>query len=183
MPVPGTKQVAIYARVSTDQQTVENQALTEVASRHGWEVVSTFADEGVNAAKGRSGRPGFDAFCTGIACCYFNLVMSWSADRAGRSLQNLVSFLGELHRKRIDPKSATPSPFLLNPGFCHRASCSRPAGSNRLERSPRRDEPGTPCRSAPTRSSSAPSGRRSAVCYPPSLSALGLSSGSANQRR
>ena len=168
---PGQSRWRSTPGVSTDQRTVENQALTEVASRHGWELVSTFADKGVNATKGRSRRPGFDAFCTGIACRYFNLVMSWLADRARRSLQNLVSFLGGLHRKQIDPKSATPSPFLLNPGFCHRASCSRPAGSNRLERSPRRDEPGTPCRSGPTRSSSAPSGRRSAVCCPPSLSA------------
>ena len=30
------------------------------------------------------------------------MVMAWSVDRLGRSLQNLIEFLGELHGKRVD---------------------------------------------------------------------------------
>jgi DNA invertase Pin-like site-specific DNA recombinase len=32
----------------------------------------------------------------------FDLVMAWSVDRLGRSLQDLVGFLGEIHALRID---------------------------------------------------------------------------------
>ena len=40
------RRAAIYARVSTDQQTVENQLqeLQAVAERAGWEVVATYND-------------------------------------------------------------------------------------------------------------------------------------------
>ena len=32
----------------------------------------------------------------------FDLVAAWSVDRLGRSLQDLIGFLGELHAKHID---------------------------------------------------------------------------------
>ncbi len=43
------KRAVIYARVSTDGQTVDNQLaeLQLVAERHGWDVVATYLDEGV----------------------------------------------------------------------------------------------------------------------------------------
>jgi DNA invertase Pin-like site-specific DNA recombinase len=55
--------VALYARVSTDGQTTENQrlALEAVAQRRGWEVVQTYQDNGISGAKGRDKRPAFDA--------------------------------------------------------------------------------------------------------------------------
>jgi DNA invertase Pin-like site-specific DNA recombinase len=94
---------ALYARVSTDGQTVENQllALQAVAERHGWEVVATFTDEGISGAKGRDKRPAFDALCKGIARKEFDIVAAWSVDRLGRSLQDLVTFLGELNAKAL----------------------------------------------------------------------------------
>lgn len=63
------KRVAIYARVSTDGQTVENQLreLQAVAERHGWEIVKTFSDNGISGANGRDKRPALDALCNGIA--------------------------------------------------------------------------------------------------------------------
>ena len=51
---------ALYLRVSTDGQTVENQRrdLLAVAERHGWEIVTVFADEGVSGAThNRDERP------------------------------------------------------------------------------------------------------------------------------
>lgn len=98
------KRVALYLRVSTSEQTVENQRreLESVAGRHGWTIVATFADEGVSGAKGRDQRAGFDALCKGVARRDFELVAAWSVDRLGRSLQDLVAFLGELHGKGVD---------------------------------------------------------------------------------
>jgi DNA invertase Pin-like site-specific DNA recombinase len=96
--------VALYVRVSTDGQTVENQRreLEAVAERHGWHVVRVFADEGISGAKGRDKRPGFDALCRGIARREFDMAAAWSVDRLGRSLQDLVGFLAELHAKGCD---------------------------------------------------------------------------------
>ena len=96
--------IAIYARVSTDGQTVENQLreLEAVAKRNKWAVVETFTDNGVSGAKGRDQRPGFDRLCKGVTRRDFDMVAAWSVDRLGRSLQHLVGFLGELQAKDVD---------------------------------------------------------------------------------
>ena len=98
------KQVALYLRVSTTEQTVENQQreLEAVAQRHDWSVVATFSDARISGTKGRDKRPGYDRLCRGIARREFDLVAAWSVDRLGRSLQELVEFLGELHGKGVD---------------------------------------------------------------------------------
>ncbi len=90
--------VAIYLRVSTDSQTTENQRreLEAVAAGRGWEVVSVFEDAGISGAKGRDQRPAFDSLCKGAARRDFDMVAAWSVDRLGRSLQDLVGFLGDL---------------------------------------------------------------------------------------
>ena len=99
-----TKRVAIYARVSTDSQTVENQLqeLQAVAQRQGWVVVTVLTDEGISGAKGRDKRPGYDALLKGIARKEYQQIMAWSVDRLGRSLPDLVSFLNEAHAKDVD---------------------------------------------------------------------------------
>jgi DNA invertase Pin-like site-specific DNA recombinase len=99
-----SKRVALYLRVSSTQQTVENQQreLEAVAERHGWCVVAVFTDAGISGTKGRDKRPGYDRLCHGIARREFDKVAAWSVDRLGRSLQELVAFLGELHAKNID---------------------------------------------------------------------------------
>jgi DNA invertase Pin-like site-specific DNA recombinase len=96
--------VAIYTRVSTDHQTTENQEreLREIAERMGWTVVEVYKDQGVSGAKGRNGRPAFDALCKDAARRRFDMIMAWSVDRLGRSLQDLVAFLSELHALGID---------------------------------------------------------------------------------
>lgn len=99
-----SKRVALYLRVSTDQQTIENQRceLRTVAGRHGWQIITEFADEGISGAKGRDRRPGFDKLYKAIARREVDLVAAWSVDRLGRSLQDLVGFLGELQAKGVD---------------------------------------------------------------------------------
>jgi DNA invertase Pin-like site-specific DNA recombinase len=99
-----SKRIALYLRVSTAEQTVENQQreLEAVAERHGWNVVAVFTDAGISGTKGRDKRPGYDCLCRGIARREFDQVSAWSVDRLGRSLQDLVAFLGELHAKNVD---------------------------------------------------------------------------------
>lgn len=99
-----TKRVALYLRVSTDEQTLENQrqALMAVAGRNGWDVVETFEDDGVSGSKGRDRRPGFDALCRAVTRRDVDMVAAWSVDRLGRSLTHLVTFLGELRDKGVD---------------------------------------------------------------------------------
>ena len=48
------RRVALYLRVSTSEQTTNNQRreLEAVAERHGWHVVSIFEDAGISGAKG-----------------------------------------------------------------------------------------------------------------------------------
>lgn len=95
----GPLRVAIYSRVSTDVQTTENQEreLREIAERSGWSVVKVYRDHGVSGAKSRQDRPAFDALCKDAARRQFDLIAAWSVDRLGRSLQDLVNFLQDVH--------------------------------------------------------------------------------------
>jgi DNA invertase Pin-like site-specific DNA recombinase len=98
------RRVAIYARVSTGAQTVQNQLreLREIADRHGWIVAAEFTDNGISGAKNREQRPGLDKMLKAVARREIDLVAAWSVDRLGRSLQDLLGFLGELHAKHVD---------------------------------------------------------------------------------
>ena len=98
------KRAAIYARVSTDGQTTENQLreLRVVAERNGWQLVQEFVDNGISGAKGREHRPAFDALWKGAIRREFDVVMVWAVDRLGRSLAHLVTFLSEIHAKKVD---------------------------------------------------------------------------------
>jgi DNA invertase Pin-like site-specific DNA recombinase len=85
------KRAAIYVRVSTDEQTVENQLarLTEVAEARGWQIIHTYRDV-ASGAKGRDKRPGLDAMLKDAQRGKFNVLMAWSIDRLGRSLKGLL---------------------------------------------------------------------------------------------
>src|SRR4051812_28054570 len=96
--------VAIYTRVSTGGQTTENQLreLRAVAAREGHQVIAEFTDEGISGAKGREQRPGLHALLQGVTRRDFDKVMAWSVDRLGRSLPDLLTFMGELKAKSVD---------------------------------------------------------------------------------
>lgn len=98
------KKAALYLRVSTGEQTTENQRreLEAVAERTGWEVVEVYEDHAVSGAKGRDRRPEFDRLLKDAARRRFDVVAVWSVDRLGRSLPHLVSFLDELHALKVD---------------------------------------------------------------------------------
>jgi len=98
------KRAAIYLRVSTLDQTTSNQEheLRQAAERAGWQVAKIYKDHGISGAKGRNGRPAFDALCRDATKRQFHVVMAWNVDRLGRSLKDLVAFLSELHALGID---------------------------------------------------------------------------------
>jgi DNA invertase Pin-like site-specific DNA recombinase len=99
-----TKKIAIYARVSTDKQTCENQ-LTELratAERMGYTVVAEFVDSGISGMKTRQDRPALDSLLKSATKRNFDMIMCWSIDRLGRSLQNLVEILNEMQTMKID---------------------------------------------------------------------------------
>jgi DNA invertase Pin-like site-specific DNA recombinase len=98
------KRVALYLRVSTNEQTTRNQRreLHAVAERHGWNIVATYEDAGVSGSKGRDERPGFDQLMKAVARREFDMVAAWSVDRLGRSLADLLAFLTDLHAKSVD---------------------------------------------------------------------------------
>jgi DNA invertase Pin-like site-specific DNA recombinase len=97
------KRVAIYIRVSTSKQDTDNQRreLEAVAKRSGWEIVRVYEDAGISGAKGRDQRPGLDAMMKGVNSKEFDLVASWSVDRLGRSLTDLLNILQALHEKGV----------------------------------------------------------------------------------
>src|SRR6478735_5144553 len=107
------KRIGIYLRVSTDNQTTENQA---VANRSGWDVVGVYEDAGISGAKGRDKRPGLDRLLKDVTARKVNMIAAWSVDRLDRSLQDLVGMLNDLqavgcdlylHQQALD--TSTPS--------------------------------------------------------------------------
>ena len=98
------KTAAIYARVSTNGQTTDNQVreLRRAAKRHGWKISAEYIDRGISGAKGRDKRPELDKLLKAANRRDFSIIMAWSVDRLGRSLQHLVGFLDEIHAKGVD---------------------------------------------------------------------------------
>ena len=70
-------------------------------NRAGWEIVHVYRDHGISGAKGRDKRPAFDALHKAAARREFDIVMAWSVDRLGRSLQDLVAFLSSSSTGRL----------------------------------------------------------------------------------
>lgn len=99
-----SKRVALYARVSTDSQTVENQLaeLRAVAVHKGWVVVGEYTDQGISGSKGRDKRPAFDKVLKGAVRGEYDTIAAWSVDRLGRSLQDLIAFLSDIHACGVD---------------------------------------------------------------------------------
>ncbi len=98
------RKAVIYSRVSTNEQTVENQlkVLREVAEKRGLEVVREISDEGISGAKGRDERPGFDELIKGSVKNEWDIILVWDVSRLGRSLKHLVSFLEDIQSAHCD---------------------------------------------------------------------------------
>lgn len=86
---------AVYARVSTIEQTAENQLLElrrYVAAR-GWELVE-YVDTGLSGAKDR--RPALDRLISDSRKRRIDVLVCWRLDRLGRSLRHLIALLDDL---------------------------------------------------------------------------------------
>ena len=70
--------------------------------RSGFATGAVFCDEGISGAKGRDKRPAFDALLKGIARRDFDQIACFSVCRIGRSLPDLIHFLGDIQAKGVD---------------------------------------------------------------------------------
>ena len=92
---------AIYCRVSSDTQTVDNQLLELQAfvTARSWTLAGEFRDEGVSGSKDR--RPALDRLMAEARRGRVDVICVWSLDRFGRSLSHVVAAVQELHERGI----------------------------------------------------------------------------------
>lgn len=97
-----TKRVAIYARVSTDRQTNENQMLDlqRYCAGRGWAVVEKFVDDGLSGSK--KNRPQLDRLMEFVREGRCDCVLVWRYDRFARSGSHLVNTLETWRECRVD---------------------------------------------------------------------------------
>lgn len=95
--------VGLYLRVSTADQTTDNQRieLERVAAQRGWKVAEAYVDHGISGAKGRDQRPAFDRMCRDASQGKLDLIAAWSIDRLGRSLSHVAGFMADLTAQRV----------------------------------------------------------------------------------
>ena len=100
------KKCALYARVSTPDQHVENQLLDlrKLAAQRGFEVVREYCDRGISGSKSR--RPGLDAMMADARRGEFSVLMVAAFDRIARSTKNFLEIVDELHELGIEFVSA-----------------------------------------------------------------------------
>ena len=98
-----TKRVVIYARVSTLDQTVDNQLieLRDHCSKMGWEIVKEYVDEGLSGTLSREKRPSFNAMIKDGFRKKFDTVVCWDISRIGRSMKELIMFLSDMKDRGI----------------------------------------------------------------------------------
>lgn len=99
--------VAIYTRVSTSEQSCENQIpeLLAYCQREGLEVFKIYKDEGISGAK--ASRPGLDAMLQDMRARKFSRIVVWKLDRLGRSLVNAVQVMRECDNLGVKVISTT----------------------------------------------------------------------------
>jgi DNA invertase Pin-like site-specific DNA recombinase len=96
------KTVAIYARVSTADQTSAQQlqVLRDHCVKAGYKVAGEFIDEGESALK--SNRPEYLRLLEGARKRKFNTILVYKLDRFSRSLKELVNRMAELKAFGVD---------------------------------------------------------------------------------
>lgn len=88
---------ALYARVSTADQTCDNQLLElrQYVAARGWTLHREYVDAGVSGAKEK--RPALDELLTDAKRRRFDVLVCWRLDRLGRNLRHLVTLLEDFH--------------------------------------------------------------------------------------
>jgi DNA invertase Pin-like site-specific DNA recombinase len=90
------QRVALYARVSTTDQTAENQILElrSYAVARGWIVTAEYVDTGVSGST--TSRPQLDAMIRSARRRQIDAIVTWRLDRLGRNLQHLITLLDDI---------------------------------------------------------------------------------------
>jgi DNA invertase Pin-like site-specific DNA recombinase len=102
-----SKRVAMYLRVSTNLQTVENQRieLDKYCERQGWTIAKVYEDSGYSGSK--SDRPALNEMLKDSAKGKFDVVVVWKIDRLARSTTDLLNILMTLKNGGVDFVSTT----------------------------------------------------------------------------
>jgi DNA invertase Pin-like site-specific DNA recombinase len=112
---------AIYARVSTPEQCLDNQLydLREMASRRGYEIVHEYTDIGSGS---KTRRAGLDALLADAHRRRFDIVLVAAFDRVARSVKHFLTVVDELSdlgiefisaRENIDTSGAMGRMFIV----------------------------------------------------------------------
>ena len=90
------QRVGLYARVSTKDQTSQNQVLDlrRYCDQRGWQIVAEQIDDGFKSTK--EDRPALNAIMQMARQGKFDALLVWRYDRFARSLSHLVNTLEEL---------------------------------------------------------------------------------------
>ena len=97
------RKVAIYTRVSTLDQTINNQLieLRDHCSKMGWEIVKEYADGGLSGTLSRDKRPALNSLIKDAYRKRFDSVVCWDISRIGRSIKELILFLSDMKDRGI----------------------------------------------------------------------------------
>ena len=96
------KRIAIYARVSTTDQSTDSQLLDlrRYVSERGWNIFKEYVDEGISGTK--DSRPALNELMNDARKRRFDVVLVWRFDRFARSTKHLILALEEFKNLGID---------------------------------------------------------------------------------
>jgi len=94
--------VALYTRVSTNDQSVEMQTsdLKRYCAQRGFEVFKEYSDQGISGVKDK--RPALDELMSDAKKKKFDAVLCWRFDRMARSTKHLITALEEFRHLGIE---------------------------------------------------------------------------------
>jgi len=97
-----TPRVALYARVSTTDQSTDSQLLDlrRYVSERGWNIFKEYVDEGISGTK--DSRPALNELMNDAKKRRFDVVLVWRFDRFARSTKHLILALEEFKNLGID---------------------------------------------------------------------------------
>jgi len=99
---PHSTRVAIYARVSTTDQSTDSQLLDlrRYVRERGWDIFREYVDEGISGTK--DSRPALNELMDDARKRRFDVVLVWRFDRFARSTKHLILALEEFKNLGID---------------------------------------------------------------------------------
>jgi DNA invertase Pin-like site-specific DNA recombinase len=99
---PSTKRAALYARVSTNDQSTDLQldGLRDLAARRGWQIQAEYIDQGISGSKDH--RPQLDQLMKAVHQGKLDIVVCWRFDRFARSVRHLVNALDTFRAVGVD---------------------------------------------------------------------------------